>query len=332
MRPTIKEIAVKAKVSIATVSRVLNNDKKVTKKTRDTVLRISRELNYKPNILARNFARRKSNVIGLILPEISDEFFSEIIKGADEISYSEGFYTLVASSHKYRTLEDELITFTQNGIIGGLIVLVPNLNKELTKILRKINIPLVLINSNPGNSDFNTIAIDNFEGAYRMTEFLLTKRNYKNIGFVSGPADNNDSILRKEGFIKACKENKNHSYRKWVAGGDFTRESGEAACKVLLEKDITPEVIFASNDMMALGCYDCVSKKGLKIPDEIAVAGFDDIFISQYLNPPLTTVKIEIEEVGRSAADILINKLKTSNGLKSTNKRIPVRLVIRDSC
>lgn len=332
MNTTIKEIAKKAKVSIATVSRVLNNDQRVTEKTRNLVLRISKELNYKPNILARNFAKKKSNVIGLILPEISDEFFTEIIKGVDEITFHDGYYTIVASSHKYRTLEDELITFTQNGLIGGLIILIPNLNKDITNLLKKIRIPFVLINSHRGNSNFNTVAIDDFEGASLMTDFLIKEKGYKKIGFISGPNDNNDSILRKEGYINSCKKNKNTSYKNWVVIGDFTRESGESSCRVLLENENKPEVIFAANDMMALGCYDYISKQGFKIPSDIAVAGFDDIFVSQYLTPSLTTVRIEIEEVGRSAARLLMDKLKSTNGLNNISRRISTRLVVRDSC
>jgi DNA-binding LacI/PurR family transcriptional regulator len=332
MNPTIKEIAKKAKVSIATVSRVLNNNQKVTEKTKNLVLKVSKELNYKPNILARNFVKKKSNVIGLILPEISDEFFTEIIRGVDEITYQEGYYTIVASSHKYRTLHDEVTTFTQNGLIGGLIVLVPNLNKELTCLLKNVTIPTVLINSHPGNTIFNTVAIDNFEGAYLMTEFLINEKGYKKIGFISGPDDNNDSNLRKEGYISACKKYKNTSYRNWAADGNFTRESGENGCGYLIEREERPEVIFAANDMMALGCYDYLSKKGLNIPSYVGIAGFDDIFVSQYLTPSLTTIRIKIEEVGRSAADLLMKKLKTSNGLKNVRKRISVQLVVRNSC
>ncbi len=331
MTPTIKEIAKKAKVSIATISRVLNNDPRVTEKTRNLVLRISEELNYKPNLLARNFVKKKSNVIGLILPEISDEFFTEIIKGVDEITFIGGYYTIVASSHKYRSLEDELVTFTQNGLISGLILLVPNLSKGLTDILEKIRIPVVLINSHPQISRFHVVAIDNFDGAYSMTKYLL-KKGYKKIGFISGPEDNDDSIYRKEGYIQACKEFNNDSFKKWIVNGDFTREGGISGCKTLLEKKIKPEVIFAANDMMALGCYDFLSEKKIKIPDDIAISGFDDIFVSKYLNPGLTTVKINIEEVGRSAAGLLMNKLTNSEALTTMTVRISTQLIIRDSC
>jgi LacI family transcriptional regulator len=154
----------------------------------------------------------------------------------------------------------------------------------------------------------------------------------KKVGFISGPDDNNDSNLRKDGYISACKKNKNNSYKTLIAEGSFSRESGEKACGYLLAGEKKPQVIFAANDMMALGCYDYLSNKGLRIPSDIGVVGFDDIFVSQYLTPPLTTIKIEIEEVGRSAANLLMEKLKSTNGLKNNRRRISVSLVERDSC
>ncbi len=137
MAATIKEVALKANVSIATVSRVLNNDPRVAKETYTRILQIANQLNYKPNILARNFVKRKSNLIGLILPEIIDEFFTEIIKGVDEVLYGEGYYTIVASSHKYKNLREEIVTFINNGLFSGLILLTPELDGKLQSVLKK---------------------------------------------------------------------------------------------------------------------------------------------------------------------------------------------------
>ena len=138
MATTIKEIAAKAKVSIATVSRVLNNDSKVSEETRKKILRYSNQLNYRPNILARSFVKKKSNLIGLILPEITDEFFTEVIKGVDDIAFDEDYYTIVASSHKYKSLEEEVIALIRNGLISGLILLVSDLNNKMVSILSEV--------------------------------------------------------------------------------------------------------------------------------------------------------------------------------------------------
>jgi len=329
MSSTIKEIAQKANVSIATVSRALNDDPKVTEETRKRILAVSKELHYEPNILARNFAQKKSNLIGLILPEISDEFFTEVIKGVDEIAFAEDFYTIVASSHKYESLKDEIMTFIRNGLISGLILLASNLDDELVSILSKSHLPIVLINSNKKIKKFDRITIDDYQGAYSITEYLIKEKRYDYLSHITGPLDNDDAILRRKGFLDACKK---YGVKYNIEEAGFSRESGFRACKKLLSLKNRPQVIFAANDMMAIGCYDYIKQIKLQIPKDIGVVGFDDIFVSQYLTPPLTTVQVKIEEIGRKAADILIKRIQSLNGVPPIAVNIPTELIIRESC
>lgn len=329
MGTTIKEIAAKARVSIATVSRVINKDPRVTEKTRAHILRIAESLDYRPNILARSFAQKKSNLIGLILPEISDEYFTEVIKGVDEIAFSQNLYTIVASSHKYKSLHDEVITFTKNGLISGLILLVSNLDDKLVSILSKSHLPVVIINSNSKIKKFDRIGIDDYHGSYSMTEYLISKKHYVFLSHITGPLDNDDAGLRKNGFIDACKK---YRVKYVIEEGDFSRNGGYNACKKIYKLSHRPQVIFAANDMMAIGCYDFLKQMNLKIPQDVAVVGFDDVFVSQYLNPPLTTVRVNIEEVGKKAAGLLLKKIQSNNGIESSVINIPTELVIRDSC
>jgi len=332
MNPTIKEIAKKADVSIATVSRVLNNDQRVTEKTRNIVLKVSEELNYRPNILARNFATKKSNVIGLILPEISDEFFTEIIKGVDEVTYTHGYYTMVASSHKYRTLDESILTFMQNGMVGGMILLVSSLNNNIKGILDQSKIPVVMISGHNETGKYDAVSIDNYQGAFDITEYLIVERGFKKIAHISGPSDNDDALLRKRGFLNACKKHGLNGNNLSLIGGDFTRDTGKTAFNEILKLKTRPQVIFAANDMTALGCYDAAAKAGIKIPGDIGVAGFDDIFVAKYLSPGLTTVRVQIEEVGRTAADILMKKIKGKDNTSHPVIKISAKLIIRGSC
>ncbi len=328
MAATIKEVALKANVSIATVSRVLNNDPRVAKQTYARIRQIANQLNYKPNILARNFVKGKTNLIGLILPEIIDEFFTEIIKGVDEVLYGMGYYTIVASSHKYKSLKEEITTFINNGLISGLILLAPELNEKLKSVLKKSSIPIVLISSDPSLNNFDRIALDNYKGALQMTEYLIREKKYTRLAHITGPAANNDSELRKKGFVDACKKHKvNYS----IEVGDFSQESGYNCCRKLLSGKNKPGVIFAGNDMMALGCYDYVQKAGLKIPADIGIAGFDDIFVSQYLSPSLTTVRINIEEIGKHAAGTLIQRINNEIDSPGVAHLAVSELVIRES-
>ncbi|HSD64561.1 MAG TPA: LacI family DNA-binding transcriptional regulator [Ignavibacteriaceae bacterium] len=329
MAATIKEVASQAKVSIATVSRALNNDPRVTKETHHKILTIAKKLNYKPNELARNFVRQKSNLIGLILPEISDEFFTEVIKGVDEVLYNYGYYTLVASSHKYKSLRDEIIAFTNNRLLAGLILLAPDLKLTVEEVLLKSKIPIVLINSDPNQQKFDRIALDNFEGAYEMTKYLIETKGYNNLAFLTGPSNNIDAGMREKGFVEACRKY-NTGYS--IEPGDFTKESGFKGCKNLLLRENRPRAIFAGNDMMAIGCYDYIWKTGMKIPEEVAIAGFDDIFVSQYLSPSLTTVRIQIEEIGKHAADTLIQRINNDSDSPKVVFKASSELVIRESC
>lgn len=331
--PNIKEIARRAKVSIATVSRALNDDPKVTPETKKLVHKIANELNYRPNIIARNFAKKTSNIIGLILPDITDEFFSELIKGVDEVSYKHNYFTMVISSHRYLHLENTLNSVLRNGLLGGMILLVPNISISLKNILSQTKIPFVIISGGSNSSDYDVVAVDNYQGAYDMTTYLIKKCGYTKIAHITGPVENDDSNLRVKAFKDACRENDISIPKNFIVEGDFTRESGLQIAMELLSLKNKPEVIFAANDMMALGCYDAASKKGFSIPDEIGVAGFDDIFVSQYLNPPLTTVSAKIEDEGKRAAELLIDKIKSKSmtGNQSKKIKITTELVIRNS-
>lgn len=332
MTPTIKLIAKKANVSIATVSRALNNDSKVTLETRERILKISNELNYKPNLIARSFAKKTSNIIGLIMPDISDEFFTDIIKGVDQISYKQGFYTMVASSHGYRTLADSFLAFANTGLIGGAILLMSTISDDIRQALKTAKIPVVLISGGKEDFGFDTVAIDSYQGAYNATEYLISKKGFKKIAHITGPMDNDDAYLRKKGFIDACKKHGINVNKSFLVAGDFTKESGYHGFIQLYGLEDKPEAIFASNDMMALGCYEAAEYLELKIPDDMALVGFDDIFISQYLNPGLTTVRVQIEEVGRKAASILIDKLNGTNGKVHPLVKVQTDLIVRNSC
>ncbi|OGU77362.1 MAG: hypothetical protein A2W11_14305 [Ignavibacteria bacterium RBG_16_35_7] len=331
MASTVKEIAKKANVSIATVSRALNGDEKVKKDTKELVLLVAKELNYNPNIIARNFVKKSSNIVGLILPNITDEFFSEIIRGVDQITYSRGYYTSVASSHENRSIEETIAAVLGSGLVGGVVVLVPALDKEIRNSLNIRKIPKVFIGGDNGNKNFDSIVIDNYQGAFLMAEYLMKKRNYNKLAFITGPSKNQDATMRQNGFLDALKKNEVGIKNSWVVRGDFTKESGRSACEKLLKLKERPQVIFASNDMMAIGCYEVIKEAGLTIPNDIGVAGFDDIIISQYLSPPLTTVKVQIMEIGKQAANLLMNRMEGDDS-KTIHIKISTELVIRNSC
>ncbi|MCU0343716.1 MAG: substrate-binding domain-containing protein, partial [Ignavibacterium sp.] len=263
---------------------------------------------------------------------ISDEFFTDIIRGVDEITYKNGYYTMVASSHKHRTLADSITTFSHTGLVGGVILLMSSMTDDLKNILDQAKIPVVLIGAGKQERDFDIVTIDNYQGAFNATEFLIKKKKFKKIAHITGPAENYDAYLRKKGFIDACKKNGVSINKSFIIDGNFTIDSGYHGFIQLYGLPEKPEAIFAANDMMALGCYDAANYFNVKIPDDIGLIGFDDIFMSKYISPSLTTVRVQIEEVGKAAARLLIERLNSPNGKTHSLIKIPTELIIRNSC
>jgi len=332
MSITIKELAVKANVSIATVSRALNDDIKVKPETKDLVITLAKEFNYKPNVLARNFVMKKTFTLGLIMPEVVDEFFTEIIRGVDSVAYAGGYNVMVAGTHSERTMAESVINFMGKGVVDGIILMAPSLSDQIKELLIHNSIPTVLINSKVELDNYYTIGIDNFQGAYSIVEYLIKNLNYKKIAHISGPDANNDAMQRKEAYQKALIDNNLESNEQWLVSSDFTVKGGEYACRRLLSLLDKPEVIFASNDMMAVGCYRAITSFGLNIPDDIGVVGFDDIFVSQFLTPRLTTVHVPIFELGKTAAEILLRTIDNSDIEENNHSRITTGIVVGKSC
>ncbi len=331
MAATIKEIAKKAKVSIATVSRALNDDEKVKPETKDLIKTIAEELDYNPNILARNFVKQKSNIIGLVLPDIFDEFFTEIIKGVEQHCFSEGYYTMVTSSHSKRTTVESIIDFMSTGLVGGIIIMAPAIGDNITDIIKKSTVPFVIINGKKELSNVDCINVDNYHGAFKMTEHLI-KKGYKKIAHITGAANNADALERLRGYTDALKKHNIKLNKSWIVEGAFTIDSGVEGFNKIISLKNRPEVIFAANDMMAIGCYNAARKAGIKIPSEIGIAGFDDIFMSGYLTPRLTTVNVPIYDIGVNAAKLILKRINKGKSLKTQHIKISVSLIEGGSC
>ncbi len=331
MAATIKEIAKFANVSIATVSRALANDEKVKPETRKLIMEVAGKLNYNPNLLARNFVKKQSNIIGMVLPDISDEFFSELIRGVDETSFRNNYFTMITSSHENRSLETAVSTLMGGGLVGGIILLIPQLSPKLKEILHFNRVPYVIISGDNDIGNYDVVSIDNYQAAYNMTSFLILERGYTKLAHITGPADNYDAIIRKNGFIDACRDNGIEVRPEWITEGKFTLKSGEDACEKLLSLSERPRAVLAANDMMALGCYNVCLNHGFSIPDDLGIAGFDDIFLARHLSPSLTTVQVNIEEVGKIATRLLISRMQGDNS-EPQKIKVTAQIKIRNSC
>jgi len=332
MNTNIVEIAKKAGVSTATVSRALNNNGAVRDKTRQKILRIAEELHYKPNPIARSLSRKKTDTIGVILPELIDEFFMEIIRGLDEEAYRTNHYIIVSSSHSQRNIIETLLEFMASGRVDGVVLMAPQLQAAAFELLGKSKKPVVLLNVNNCFDEGVSFNINNFQGAYSIVEHVIN-HGYKKVAMILGPEGNCDAEARYEGCKQALQNNNIQLDNDLIVRGDFKSPSGYYGFLRLISQKNKPEVIFAANDMMAVGVYEAARNSNIKIPEDIAVVGFDDIFLSRILQPRLTTVHVPIAELGSKAIRYLFGMINGEIDIKKSHREeLSTGLVIGKSC
>ena len=332
MKTNINIVAERAGVSIATVSRTFNEQGLVKEKTRDRIIKIAHELNYKPSPIARGLSKKTTDTIGVILPDLVGEFFMDIIHGIDEEAYKANKYVMISSSHSQRNMVETLIEFMASGRVDGVILMVPQMHKEVDDFLKKSKRPIVLINSCSDLTDAVNFQIDNYHGAVTCVEHLIW-HGYKKIAIVKGPAENCDAQERYAGFLDALHKNNLSSKSSFEVIGDFQIKTGYYAFIELMRQSDKPDAIFISNDMMAIGAYEAAKVSNIKIPKDVAVIGFDDIYLSKLLNPRLTTVHVPISELGAKAVNYLLRMITGEvNAQQAYKEVLPTKLVKGGSC
>jgi len=329
---SIHEIARRSNVSIATVSRVLNNKGPVKQETRDQIVRIARELNYKPNSTARSLSRRKTDSIGVILPELVDEFFMNIIQGIDEEAHRYNRYLMISSSHSQRNDIETILEFMSSGRVDGVILMAPSFNDEIFEIIQKSHCPVVLLNPGTTRKDIIGFSIDNYNGARTIVSHLIG-HGYEKIGIIRGPVHNIDAQQRFKGYFDALTEGGLKYSEMQDVSGDFSLKSGYYAFTRLMSQSDRPRAIFACNDYMALGAYQAARNMNIRIPEDVALAGFDDVFSSGIVNPRLTTIHIPIIELSRRALSYLVKMIDGDvDSAEPYQETVSTGLVIGSSC
>lgn len=295
------------------------------------ILRIAKELNYVPNASARGLSTRRNDTIGLLLPDVYTEFFSEVIRGVDQAAQENGFHFFVSSDHNQKS-EMETALRAIRGRVDGLIIMSPFIDAQtLNETILPKNLPVVLLNCSMTDGLFDSLNIDNAGGAYRMVHHLI-EHGYKRIAIIKGTDENVDARERLQGYHKALRESKYEISPDLEIAGDFTEESGHKAIQKLLNSTPRPRAIFVSNDAMAVGALSALRDAGVKVPDEIAIAGFDDIPIARYLTPPLTSVHVSINDLGMLAMRRIIQLVQEKKTHKVERTILPTTTVMRESC
>jgi len=322
---TIHDVAARAGVSVATVSRVLNRNAPVREETSQHVQDVARRLRYVPNTAARALSIRRSHTIGVVLPNVHGEFFSEVIRGIDVAARKAGFHILVSGSHS-DAREMAAVLDAMRGRVDGLLVMAPDVAIGALSDQIPPELPLVLLNAAADGHD--AVTIDNYGGAFAMTRHLA-ELGHTRIAFIKGPDPNADARERLRGYRQAMKQLGVRD--RMECPGDFTEETGCDAAKALLERTPRPTAIFAANDAMAIGVLSALSDAGVSVPGEIAVAGFDDIRVGRYVTPSLTTVHVDIDELGRRAFELVFDAIEHSTAREPRAECVSTSLVVRNS-
>ncbi len=328
-RITIMDVAEYAGVSTATVSRVVNKSGRVSDEAAAKVYAAIEVLNYKPSAAARGLASHRTNAIGLLIDEIGGEFFQPMLRGI-EIMARESRMDLLISSTGGIDKTSPPYPLGENNT-DGLIVFANSLPQEELVRLQKIGFPLVLLHrSPPFGLDIPCVTVENKEGARRMVNYLIEQRGYRRIAFLTGPSSHEDAYWRKIGYQEALAAHTIPLDPTLMLWGGFDEQEAHASIANWLKNGLNAEVIFAADDDSAMGAMAALKEAGLRIPEDIAVVGFDDIRLAAYLDPPLTTVRAPIEHAARIAVEQLVKVIRGEEVEAMT--LLPTELVIRRSC
>jgi len=326
---TIKEIAERANVSRTTVSRVLNNSGYVSEEAKKRVLKVIEETGYIPSENAKALRTKKTKVIGVILPKISTETSSRLVKGLDEVFAKEGYQILLTNTNLDPEKEIEYLKLLKSRHVDGIILSATNINRPLMEEIFKLKIPFVTVGQYI--SGLANVLFDDYQASKEIINFLI-KKGYKRIAFIGvDEKDRAVGYLRKSGYLDAMKENHLLVEESWIQKGKFDVDSGYQRMKAIMDfAKQKPDAVLAVTDRLAVGAMQYIKEIGLSIPDNIAVAGMGASELSSFISPALTTIDFSIEDAGREAAGLLLEQINGEN-FQEIIKTIKYRLLERSS-
>ena len=304
---TIRDVAKRAQLSVATVSRALNGFENVSEQARERIATAVAELGYVPHAGARSLSLARNNAIGVVLPDLHGEFFSEIVRGMDREASRRGYLLLLSNLHAGGAQAANALR-AMRGRVDGLVVMAPHLSSdELAAALPK-GLPSILINTREQSGQHPAIHLDNAAGVKAVVDHFASLGR-KRLVHIAGPRGNIDAQERETAFRAIVAA---HGLSGVVVSGDFEMNSGEAAVRQLLDQGTQFDAVFAANDNMAIGALEALRAAGKKVPEEIALAGFDDIPLARHLG--VTTVRVMIAELGERALQRLVDGLAKDSG------------------
>lgn len=326
--PNILDVAAKAGVSRSTVSRVLTNSGRVDPETKQKVLAAMKELNYQPSQVARNLRRKETNLIAVLIPCISNPFFGSLVQGMEEVAAGKGYHVILCNMGEDPVRQMEYLQMLERKQVDGVILTALRNPLEEVKAYLQHG-PIVLASEYVEDDSLPAVVIDNIKAAECVTEHLIQK-GHKRIGFINGPEHIILCRDRQKGYMQTLEKYGIPVSHDLIMSSDFTMEGGFACAKQLLALEEKPGAIFAANDEMAVGVIQAVQEQGLRIPQDIAVVGFDNVQVSRVVQPNLTTIGQPIFQIGVKSMELLMSCLER-DVLEDKRIVLEANLCIRES-
>lgn len=311
MKITIKDIAQEAGVSTATVSKVLNKkDHHISTATVDRIMKIVKDHNYIPNGLASSMVTKKTKTLGLLIPDITNPFFPEIARGVEDKANEESYSVIYCNTDDDLIKEEKCLSMLIEKMVDAIII-VPSAVRTIDyHCLKNISIPIIFVDRDLDIQDFTAkVLVNNYEGSYKAVTYLINQ-GYKNIAFITGPSSTKTSQQRLEGYKKALEDHNVGYDHQYVLEGSFKREWGKKAIDQLIQNKVYFDAVYCGDDMIAIGAMKALKDKGYKIPEDIGIMGYDNIYISEVVEPSLSTVRQPNYDMGAQAVSIALDAIE----------------------
>ena len=326
MSVTIKDLAKELHLSVATISKALRDSYEISPETKQLVLECAERLNYRPNPIALSLKERRSRSIGVVVCEIANNFFSQVINGIESIAYDRGYNVIISQSHESYDREVIDLHYLASRSVDGLLISLSTETSDLShlKALHEKGLPIVFFDRIAEEINTHKVVADNFKGAYDATSHLINN-GYKNIAILSGSEFLSITAERLAGYKEALLANGlkiNEDYIHHCFYGGMIFSEIEDAVNQLFSLKQKPDAIFTASDKLTSGCLKTLARRNLKIPDDIAFAGFSNTDIAELINPPLTLVRQPAEEMGRAATELLLQLIESKRPVKEFEKRV----------
>ncbi len=329
---TIRDIALKLDISISTVSRALRNSPEIKLETRKKVLRTAEEMNYSPNVVAQSLRVNKTKTLGIVVPELASHFFAANISGIQDTAYKRGYNVMICQSNENYEQEKSDIRTLISSRVDGLLISLSRETKQYEHLinLHEKEIPFVLFDRIYEGLPVSTVTVNDTQGAYHATKHLIDQ-GCKRIAFMSGPEGLYICKKRLDGYEKALREMGMNVDPRLVVHSDLTERSNRSLTEDLMHLEEPPDAIFALNDPVAIDVMKALKEKGIRIPEEMALVGFTNMPFSDALDPSLTTVDQPAYEMGRLAANNLLDQLIDPEGFQHRSIVLETELIVRKS-